>query len=82
MVNGLVVLDHHRRKIIHFNVTMHPTTDWILQQLRNVFSEHNAPKYLIRDSDSKYGRVFSSRIKRFGIKEYVTSYRSPGRMDM
>ncbi len=77
MVNVLVVLDHHRRKIIHFNVTMHPTTDWILQQLRNVFSEHTVPKYLIRDRDSKYGSVFSNRIKQFGIKEYVTSYRSP-----
>ena len=25
------VSEHHRRRILHFNVTAHPTSDWILQ---------------------------------------------------
>jgi hypothetical protein len=28
------VIEHGRRKILHFNVTAHPTSDWVLQQLR------------------------------------------------
>lgn len=31
----LIFLDHHRRKIIHFNVTSNPTSLWPSQQLRN-----------------------------------------------
>jgi hypothetical protein len=27
------VIEHHRRRILHFNATAHPTSDWILQQL-------------------------------------------------
>jgi hypothetical protein len=31
------VIDHHRRKILHFNVTDHPTAGWVYQQLRAAF---------------------------------------------
>jgi len=39
--------------------------------------DHDKPKYLIRDRDTKYGKVFSDGIKQFGIKQIMTSYRSP-----
>ena len=26
------VIEHGRRKILHFNVTRHPTADWVVQQ--------------------------------------------------
>jgi len=31
------VIEHGRRKILHFNVTRHPTADWVIQQLRETF---------------------------------------------
>ncbi|MGE5500222.1 MAG: hypothetical protein ACM3Q2_19275, partial [Syntrophothermus sp.] len=36
LVHVLVVIDHHRRKIIHVNVTKSPTAEWTLQQIRNL----------------------------------------------
>ena len=30
-------IEHDRRRILHFNVTFHPTSDWIVQQLREAF---------------------------------------------
>jgi len=33
----LIVLAHHRRRIIHFNVTEHPTAQWTAQQLGEAF---------------------------------------------
>ncbi|MGE5456757.1 MAG: integrase core domain-containing protein [Methanococcaceae archaeon] len=33
-------------------------------------------KYLIRDSDTRYGNVFASGVKNLRIKQIVTSYRS------
>ena len=72
------IIDHNRRKIIHYNVTSQPTALWVIQQLRNAFPFDYAPKYLIMDRDS----IFSVRVKGFierqlGIKPKITSYRSP-----
>ena len=41
----LVILAHDRRRIVHVAVTDHPTAAWTAQQLRNAFSENDAPKY-------------------------------------
>ena len=55
------IIDHARRKIVHFNVTEHPTAEWVVQQLKNAFPFDSAPKYLIFDRDS----IFSVRVKQF-----------------
>ena len=44
-----LVLAHERRRILHFNVTAHPTAEWTAQQLRNAFPWDSAPRYLLRD---------------------------------
>ena len=40
----LIILAHDRRRIVHVAVTEHPTAAWTAQQLRNAFSEHDAPQ--------------------------------------
>jgi putative transposase len=72
------IIDHSRRKIIHFNITNHPSAQWVIQQLRDAFPFDQVPKYLIMDRD----KIFSQRVKGFlerqlGIKSKVTSYKSP-----
>jgi len=51
-----VVLEHRRREVLHFNVTEHPTAAWASQQIVKAFGERDAPRYLIRDQDSIYGK--------------------------
>ena len=53
----LLVVHHKRRHIIHFNVTEHPTSGWIAQQLVEEFPFDTAPLYLLRDRDAKYGEA-------------------------
>jgi len=77
ILHVLVFLSHHRRKIIHFNVTSNPTSEWASQQLRNAFHDSDIPKYLIRDRDSRFGNLFKNSVSDFGINEIVTAYRSP-----
>ena len=71
------IIDHARRKIVHFNVTEHPTAEWVVQQLKNAFPFDSAPKYLICDRDS----IFSARVKQFikdiGVKPKVINYKCP-----
>jgi hypothetical protein len=47
----LLVLAHDRRRIVHFNVTAHPTAEWTGQQLREAFPFDQTPGYLLRDRD-------------------------------
>jgi putative transposase len=73
----LVVLAHHRRRVVHFNVTEHPTAAWTAQQIVDAFPEDSAPSYLLRDRDSVYGHVFRQRVKGIGIDEVLTAPQSP-----
>ena len=47
----LVILSHNRRRVVHFNLTSHPTTNWTAQQIIEAFPWDTAPKYLLRDRD-------------------------------
>jgi len=49
------IISHDRRRILHLNVTKHPTSGWIIQQLREAFPFGSAPRFLILDRDAKYG---------------------------
>ena len=72
----LIVLSHDRRRVMHFNVTDHPSEEWTAQQIREAFP-WEAPKYLIRDRDAIFGREFVAITKSMGIEEVVTAPRSP-----
>jgi hypothetical protein len=50
------IIEHGRRKILHFNVTDHPTGPWIVQQLREAFPESCPYRYAILDRYAKYGK--------------------------
>ena len=72
-----VVLRHHRRMVVHFNVTANPTAQWTAQQIVEAFPEDHAPRFLLRDRDAIYGEFFRKRIRHMGIEEVVTTPRSP-----
>lgn len=73
----LVVLEHRRRKVLHFGVTEHPTAQWTAQQVVEAFADRQAAKYLIRDRDGIYGFEFRRRMESLGIREVVISPQSP-----
>ena len=72
-----LVLAHDRRRVLHFNVTAHPTSVWTAQQIAEAFPWDGAPGYLLRDRDSIYGDVFRQRVRGMGIREVLTAPRSP-----
>jgi putative transposase len=73
----LVVLRHERRRVLHFNVTEHPTAHWAAQQLVEAFPEEVSVRYLLRDRDKIFGDYFQQRVRGLGLKEVLSAPRSP-----
>jgi putative transposase len=72
-----IVLVHDRRRIVHFNVTAHPTAEWTAQQMLEAFPFDTAPRYLLRDRDRTYGQEFRKQVSVMNIKEVLSAPRSP-----
>ena len=70
------VIAHDRKRILHCNVTRHPTGLWITQQLREAFPYDSQHKYLILDRDAKFGAAVNDAVKTIGLKAVRTSFRS------
>ena len=68
---------HDRRRLLYFNVTAHPTSEWTAQQIAEAFPWDTAPRYLLHDRDAIYGDSFRERLRGLGMKEVLTAPRSP-----
>ena len=71
------VISHNRRRILHVNVTRHPTSAWIIQQLREAFPFQPAWKFMIFDNDSKFSFEVAVAIRSLNIRPVRTSVGSP-----
>jgi putative transposase len=72
-----VVLRHHRRELLHVNVTDHPSAVWTARQVIEAFPEETGLKYLLRDRDSIYGEAFTRRVDHMGFRQVTTAPRAP-----
>ena len=68
-----LIIGHGRRRILHFNVTSHPTAGWIMPQLREAFP----PRFLIFDRDAKYGFEVPLAVRLMAVHPVRTSHQSP-----
>jgi len=71
------VIAHDRRRVLHCNVTRHPTCAWVTQQLREAFPYDSAPRYLIFDHGSSFNAEMIDAVTSFCIQPKQTSFRSP-----
>jgi putative transposase len=71
------VIEHARRKILHFNVTPHPTAEWIVQQLREAFPEPCPYRYVIFDRDRKFDGEVTAFLQAAGLQPKRTSVQAP-----
>jgi transposase InsO family protein len=74
---AFLVLGHGRRQLLWFEVTRHPTAEWLARQITEAFPWVSAPAYLVRDNDGAYGHVFTSRVRAMGIRDRPISPGSP-----
>ena len=72
-----VVLEHGSRRILHCNVTTHPTSEWTQQQLRQAISSDHGYRFLIHDGSGIFSQEFDDTAENMGLRVIKTPYRSP-----
>ena len=73
----LLVIQHHRRRVLHVNVTAHPSAAWVSQQLREAFPFERRSRYLVLDRDSIFSAEVSGVLERMEVRPVRTSFQSP-----
>ncbi|WP_085440342.1 integrase core domain-containing protein [Magnetofaba australis] len=76
VLHVLILIDHERRRIIHFNVTTNPTSAWVIQQIREAFPWDTTPRFLLHDRDQLF-MASQFAFKRMGIETVITAPGSP-----
>jgi len=71
------VISHDRRQILHFNVTRHPTSAWVIQQLREACPFEAGPRFLVFDRDSKFSLEVAAAVRSLNVRPVRTSIESP-----
>jgi len=71
------VLSLERRRVLHVNVTAHPTAEWAAQQVVEAIGPDLAFERLIRDRDKIFGASFDRRVENLGLTQLRIAPRSP-----
>jgi lambda repressor-like predicted transcriptional regulator len=78
LLHVMIIQAHDRGEmIVRTAVTEHPTAVWLSRHITEAFPWDTAPLYLLRDRDASYGSYFCNRVEAMGIKQVVTTSRSP-----
>src|SRR5262249_59453158 len=72
-----VVMDHAPRRILHTNVTVHPTAPWTLQQLREAIPADHGYRFLLHDRDSIFSQPLDQSIRHLGLQVLKTPTQCP-----
>jgi transposase InsO family protein len=77
LVYVFLIMEVGTRRLLHYNVTRHPTADWTLQQFRECVTGDEGYQFAIHDRDCIYSRELDASLKTLGLKVLKTPYKSP-----
>jgi putative transposase len=72
-----VVMEHDTRRMLHANVTAHPTAPWTFQQLREAIPAEHAYRFLIHDRDAIFSQELDRHVRHLGLKVLKIPPQSP-----
>jgi putative transposase len=72
-----VAMEVGSRRVLHCNVTSHPTAEWTLQQFREVFAFDHPYRFIVHDRDSIFSAELDAAVKHMGVKVLRTPFRAP-----
>lgn len=72
-----VLMEVGTRRILHHNVTAHPTAEWTLQQFRETLPGDHAYQFVLHDRDSSFSRELNKAVTKLGVRVLRTPVRAP-----
>ena len=75
-----MIMELETRRILHFNVTQHPTAEWTLQQFRECVSGDEGYRFVIHDRDRIYSQELDQSLKSLGLTVLKTRTNALKRM--
>ena len=72
-----VLMEIGTRRIVHCNVTAHPTAAWTLQHFREALPGEHGHRFVIHDRDSIFSRELDQQLLSFGLEVLKTPVRAP-----
>lgn len=72
-----IMVSHDRRKILYFNISSNPHSQWTIQRLCGTVAYDETTKHVIRDNDAIFSWDFKLTVHRLGLKDTLTAFRSP-----
>jgi transposase InsO family protein len=73
----LVIIEYASRRLIHVNVTAHPTVQWTVQQFREAIPADHAYRILIHDRDAIFSKAVDQSVRNMGLHVIKTPVRTP-----
>jgi putative transposase len=67
------------RRILHWNVTEHPTAEWTAQPFRMIVSGESSHRFVVHDHDSIYSEGVDRTLESMGLTVVKTPMRAPKR---
>lgn len=77
LVYVFILMEIGTRRILHFNITSHPTAAWTVQQFREAIPSDHSYRFLVHDRDSIFSAEADAELKAFGLKVLPTPVRAP-----
>src|SRR5215831_20546613 len=77
VVYVFLIMEVGTRRLLHFNLTSHPTATWTLQQFREAIDNSQDHRFLIHDRDSIYSEELDLAVRAMGVRILKTPFRSP-----
>ncbi len=74
---SFAALEVGSRRLLHVNVTSHPTATWTLQQFREIRAEPHAYRFVLHDRDSIYTPWLDAALTAMGVRVLRTPIQSP-----
>jgi len=72
-----VIMELGSRRILHHNVTAHPTAEWTLQQFRETLADDHPYRFVIHDRDSIFSKDLDKAVADMGVRVLRTPVRAP-----
>ena len=72
-----VAMEIRSRRLLHVNVTAHPTAVWTRQQFRECLAEPHGYRFVLHDRDSLFSSWLDAAITAMGIRVLRTPVHAP-----